>query len=226
MKPHQLPSTKIGTARTESAACELRAPRARRRAGRGRCSLSDIAATENLGPAGEVGGGPNVCASRGSSTVVASSRPTPSRRAGIERGRRPRDRRSRTRMRRWRRSPRRARASARPSLRRRSGCTRKRSAERLTASRIASRLRRSRSARSRCSRDLGVREDDRELAGDVDENRHLVLAPFARPGAVEPENAVSSPLRRSGTSTDEATFRARSAVANRVEPGFRPSRPR
>ena len=36
---------------------------------------------------------------------------------------------------------------------------------------------------------LGVREDDRELAGDVDEYRDLVLAPRPRGGAVEPEDA-------------------------------------
>ena len=88
--------------------------------------------------------------------------------------------------------------------------TRKRSAEPLTASRIASRLRRSRSARAPLLAGPGVREDDRELAGDVDEHRMSCLPHVRDASAVEPEDAGQLAVAKSGTSTKEATSRSTS----------------
>ena len=66
-----------------------------------------------------------------------------------------------------------------------------------------------------------VREDDRELAGDVDEDRDLVLAPRARPGAVEPEDAVQLAVAEQRHVHERGDVALDEPIADRVEPGFR-----
>ena len=65
----------------------------------------------------------------------------------------------------------------------------------------------------------GAGEDDRELAGDVDEDRHLVLVPFAGAVAVEPENACHLAVAEHWHVHERGDLALDKEVTDRFEPG-------
>ena len=66
-----------------------------------------------------------------------------------------------------------------------------------------------------------VGEDDCELAGDVDEERHLVLAPETRLGAVEPEDALELAVAEDRHVHERRDASFEQPVPDRIEPGCR-----